>query len=136
LVDTTFNVADGKSYSLFVIDRLSSIEPLIVRDSAASPAAGNAMVRFVNLSPDAASINVTDGEGNALFQNAAFKSVAAFKETSEGEYSFAVKDAVSGGQLLTADDIQLAAGRYYTIILRGFANPPAGNTNVLSLEIL
>jgi hypothetical protein len=41
LIDTTFNVADGKVYSLFVINRLTNIEPLlVVSDSIVAPAGG------------------------------------------------------------------------------------------------
>ena len=53
LIDTTFNFEDGKAYSLFAIDRLSDIEAMLVVDSAAAPAEGKAMVRFINLAPDA-----------------------------------------------------------------------------------
>src|SRR5690349_13511551 len=48
LIDTTLNLVQGKVYSIFVIDKLSSIEALLVRDSAATPGDGNAMVRFVH----------------------------------------------------------------------------------------
>lgn len=32
--------------------------------------------------------------------------------------------------------MEIVPGRYYTIITRGFASPPQGSNNVLSLEIL
>jgi hypothetical protein len=38
LVETTFNVAEGKAYSVFVINTLSALETLVVTDSAAAPA--------------------------------------------------------------------------------------------------
>jgi hypothetical protein len=80
LVDTTFNVAEGKAYSLFVIKNVSGLETLVVTDSSATPASGKAMVRFVHLAPDAASFDFSVSEGNALFGNTSFKQATAFKE--------------------------------------------------------
>lgn len=135
LIDTVFDVAEGKAYSIFVINRLANIETLVVQDSAASPATGKAMVRFVHLSPDAPAVDVADASGS-LFTNTAFKQATAFKEVDAKMYSFEVKSASTGEVLLTADNVDVRAGGFYTIVTRGFAVPPAGNTNVLSVEVL
>ena len=138
LVDTTLNFVQGETYSVFVIDRLSGIEALLVRDSSATPAAGNAMVRFVHLSPDAPAVNVSViGEtGAPLFGSQSFKAASNFKEVSSKTYSFAVKAAGNDTALLTVPDITLRAGKYYTIIIRGFTTPPVGNTNSLSAQVV
>lgn len=138
LIDTTLNLVQGKVYSVFVIDKLSSIEALLVQDSSATPAAGNAMVRFVHLSPDAPAINVavTDQAGDPLFGDQSFKSASAFKEVTARTYSFTVKPAGGDTALLTVPNITLEAGRYYTIIVRGFTAPPNGNNNVLSAQVV
>jgi hypothetical protein len=135
LVDTVFDVAEGKAYSIFVINRLANIETLVVQDSAATPASGKAMVRFVNLSPDAPAIDVASTDGS-LFTNTSFKQATAFRELDAKTYSFDVKSAASGEVLLTAKDVVVRPGGFYTIVTRGFAAPPAGNTNVLSVEVL
>jgi hypothetical protein len=136
LIDTAFSVADGKAYSLFVINRLSNLETFIVRDSAETPASGKAMVRFVHLSPDAAAMEVTvDDEANPLFTQTGFKQATNFQELDAKSYVFKVKSAGSPDQLST-NDLMLREGEYYTLVVRGFATPPAGNTNVLSVELL
>lgn len=136
LADVTFNVAEGKAYSLFVINTLSGIEPLVVVDSAAAPSTGKAMIRFVQLSPDAPSVNVTAKDGTALFPSTSFKQATDFKEIDAKSYSFDVKSEATGEVVLSSNEVALRPGGYYTIVTRGFANPPAGNTNVLSVEIL
>jgi hypothetical protein len=134
LVDTTLTVVDGKAYSLFVINRLSGIETLILEDSSATPAAGKAMVRFVHLAPDADPMDVTANEdATALFGQTGFKQATVFKEVEAKDYTFKV---AGGGKELVTNSVTLREGRYYTIAVRGFASPPAGNTNVLSLEVL
>lgn len=136
LADVTFDVAEGKAYSLFVINTLSGIESLVVADNAAVPAAGKAMIRFVHLSPDAPVVNVGVQDGTSLFDNTSFKHATEFKEVDAKLYSFDIKSATTGEVVLSAKDITIEQGGYYTIVTRGFANPPAGNTNVLSVEIL
>lgn len=138
LIDTTFNFEDQKIYSLFVINRLSDIEALLVVDSTAAPAEGKAMIRFVHLSPDAPAFDITvSGETDStLFANKSFKEATGFQEVEARTYNFEIKNAGGSDVVLTAEDIDIRQGRYYTIVTRGFANPPEGNTNVLSVEVL
>jgi len=138
LIDTTFDFQNGKVYSLFAINRLSNIEALLVVDSAATPATGKAMVRFVNLSPDAPAFDITlEGQAGApLFADQSFKQSSEFKEIDAGTYTFDVKDAGASNVVLSSGDVVLRAGGFYTIITRGFTNPPQGNTNILSVEVL
>jgi hypothetical protein len=138
LVDTTFNFQDGKAYSLFAVDRLSKIEALLVRDSAAVPAEGKAMVRFVHLSPDASSFDVdVQGEtGTPLFADRSFKQATDFKEIDAKQYTFEIKNTGASDVLVSAKDINILPGKFYTIITRGFVSPPQGNTHVLSIEVL
>lgn len=136
LVDSTISVAEGKAYSVFVINTLPSLEILVVEDSSATPASGKAMIRFVHLSPDAPDMVVVGEDGSSVFEGTSFKEATAFKEVDAKNYSFDIKAAASDDVLLSADNINLQAGGYYTIITRGFVTPPGGNTNVLSVEIL
>lgn len=137
LIDTTFNFQDEKAYSLFAINRLSKIEALLVEDSAAVPSAGHAMVRFVHLSPDAPAFDVAVNENETpLFTGKSFKEATAFQEIAADSYAFNLK-AVDGSEVtLTAEGVDILPGRFYTIVVRGFANPPDGNNHILSLEIL
>jgi hypothetical protein len=139
LVDTTFSVADGKAYSVFVINTLSKgLETLIIADSSAAPETGKAMVRFVNLSPDAPAFDViaTSDQSNPLFQNTSFKGATEFKPIDAGTYTFDVKETGTQTSAVSANKINMQPGGFYTIITRGFVNPPTGNSNVLSIEIL
>ena len=137
LIDTTFSFEDGKAYSLFAINRLPDVEALLVVDSAASPVAGKAMVRFVNLSPDASAFEVAVPESAApLFSGKAFKEATQYQEIDAKTYDFQIRNAGASGSVVSAEDVEILPGRYYTIITRGFVNPPQGNSNVLSVEVL
>lgn len=135
LIDTTFNFEDGKAYSLFAINRLSNIEALLVADSAAAPAEGKAMVRFINLAPDAPALDLT-AESTPVFTGKQFKDATQFTEIDANTYTFEVKNAGGTEAMLSARDVDILPGRFYTIITRGFVSPPDGNDHILSLEIL
>lgn len=137
LVDTTITFRDGAFYSLFIVNNLPNVEALAVRDSASAPSEGKAKVRFINLSPDAGSLQVTaNDKDSSIFDAGDFKQPSNFVEMDAASSSFVLKPAGSSDELVTVPDIELRPGRFYTIIARGFANPPAGNNNELSLEVI
>lgn len=138
LVDTTFSLENGKAYSLFAVNTLPDVEALLVVDTAAAPASGKAMVRFVNLSPDAPAFDLaaTQGVTSAEFADKGFKEATAYTEIGADTYTFEVKNTGSSDVVVAAKDVEILPGRYYTIITRGFVNPLAGNNNVLSVEVL
>lgn len=137
LVDTVFTFKPSETYSVFLIDHLSGIEALLVQDTSEVPSDGKAMVRFVHLSPDAASLDVAfDGQDDALFTDQAFKEGSPFKEVPADVTGFDVRAAGNNDALLTVDDLHLKAGKYYTIITRGYKNPPQGNINFFSVQVV
>ncbi len=137
LVDTTINFEDGAFYSVFIVNNLSNVEALAVRDSASAPATGKAKVRFINLSPDAPAFDVTPGENEPpLFLGQAFKLPSNFTEVNAEASAFEIKVAGTSDALVSISDVNLESGKFYTIIARGFANPPSGNNNTLSIEVI
>lgn len=136
LVDTTFNLENGRAYSLFAVDTLPNVKALLVVDSAGTPGSGKAMVRFVNLSPDAEAFNVATDGGTSLFAPRSFKEASEYVEIDADVYTFDLLTADSGDVVVSGTDVEILPGRYYTVIARGFVNPPAGNNNVLSIEVI
>jgi hypothetical protein len=137
LIDTTITLVDGAFYSVFIVNDLPNVEALTVRDSASAPSDGKAKVRFINLSPDAGSLEIaSDDGGSSLFGPREFKQPSHFVEVDATSSSFVLSSPGSSDELVTVSGIELRPGRSYTIIARGFANPPAGNNNELSLEVI
>lgn len=132
--DVTFE--KDKNYSVFAINRLASIEPLVLVDDLTAPAAGKAHVRFVHLSPDAPAVDITTTTGSVVFGNRAFKSATAFTPLDAGAYNLQVRVAGTPTVALTLPTITLEAGKIYTVFARGLLAPPAGNTNTLGAQII
>jgi len=137
LLDTTYNFQPNKAYSVFVAGEVDDLSALIVEDQADEPAEGNALVRLIHLSPDAPAVDFIVGdEDTPLFSDQAFKEATDFTEVAADTYELTVT-AVDGSEaLVSVPDAELEEGDIYTIIVRGFADPPAGNTNDLSIQIV
>lgn len=137
LADTTLLLKQNYSYSVFVINEDATIETVVTIDTAEAPSTGKAMVRFMQLSPDIAPIDVSvEGENADRFSALAYKQGSVFKEMNAGTFKFIMKNATSDDEIFKTNNITLEAGRYYTIISRGYKTPPQGNTNTLNVQIV
>ena len=136
LVDTTVNFEADKAYSMFIADDLDDLTAVVVEDNADAPEAGEALIRMVHLSPDAPAVDLLDGDGTSLFANQAFKQATDFMAVDADTYTLNLNAAGSSDNVLSVPDATFREGGIYTIIVRGFATPPAGNSNSLSIQIL
>lgn len=135
-VDTTLNLENGKAYSVFVVDEYENAGVLVLNDEVDAPAEGKAMVRFLNLSPDGGNVSLNAADNSTpWFADQAFKATSEFKEVDAKLYNLAVTNA-SGTGVLSVPDTDFRGGRYYTILVRGYQTPPAGNNHVLSAEVI
>lgn len=127
----------SKNYSVFACNRLSSIEAVVLEDNLATPAAGQAHIRVVHLSPDAPAVNIgVAGTTTNLFTNLAFKGATAFTPVPAGTYNLEVRLASNNAVALAIPTTTLQAGRIYTVFARGFVTPPSGNTNTLNVSVI
>jgi hypothetical protein len=136
VIDANVDLTRDRNYSIFAINTLSSIEPLVLEDDLTAPASGKAHVRFVHLSPDAPAVDVAVTNGPVLFSNRAFKSATAFTPVDAASYNLEVRLAGTQTVVLTVPNVQLTSGSIYTIFARGFVAPPANNANALGAEII
>ena len=79
VINASLPVTSGSSYTVFASDVVASISPVVLTDDLTAPAAGNAHVRFVHLSPDAPAVDIAVQGGPVLFANKAFKEYTPFK---------------------------------------------------------
>ena len=136
LVNVTYNLAESKLYSLFIVNKLSNLETIIVKDSAGTlTSTGKSGIRLVHLSPDAPAVNIytTGTNGKLLFGAREFKSVTPFTEIDADVYSFEIR-SLDGVKLASVENLSFSSGRFYTLIVRGFVSPPANNSNTLTIQ--
>ncbi|MBF8964801.1 DUF4397 domain-containing protein [Pontibacter sp. FD36] len=136
VINANLDLERNMNYSVFAINTLSNIEPLVLMDDLTAPASGNAHVRFVHLSPDAPAVDVAVTGGPVLFSNSEFKEASPFAPVPTGTYNLEVRLAGTETVVLAVPNVQLASGRIYTVFARGFVSPPAENMNSLGAEII
>jgi len=137
-IDSTLTFKEEKVYSLFAINTKQDMELLAIQDSVKTPATGKANIRIIHLSPDAPAIDIstTGTTGTALANNLSFKGHTEFLELASDKHTIQAKAAGTNDLLLTATDLQLEAGKTYSLLIRGFKTPPTGNTNGFSAQLV
>lgn len=137
LLDTTVTLKDKEFYSVFVVGTENDIEALITEDDIPEVGEGKALVRIVHLSPDTEAVNLLkDEDEDPLFDNIEYKKASTYKEIDAEKTSFDLISSDDDGALSSVSNYDFRAGNVYTIIVRGFSELPAGNSNSLSIQIV
>jgi hypothetical protein len=123
------------AYSVFAVNTVASIEPLLLTDDLTPPAPGNAHVRFIHLSPDAPAVDVAvAGGGPVVFGNKSFKDYTPFTPLPAGTYDLEVRLAGTGTVVLPLPGIKLEAGKIYTVFAKGLVG--GTGTQALGAQII
>ncbi|UKT62283.1 DUF4397 domain-containing protein [Pedobacter mucosus] len=121
LTSGTSILKSGLFYSVFVVDTLKSTKLLVVEDDLKAPETDKAKVRFINLSPGSAALDLAIvGKDAPLFTAKAFKEFTPFTTIDPSDsYSFQVKETGSTEVKVTLPAIKIEKGKIYTIWAKG-----------------
>lgn len=123
------------NYSIFAVDSLSKISPIVLTDDLSTPAAGKAHVRFIHLSPNAPAVDIAvASSGAVVFGNKQFKESTSFTPLDAGDYNLDVRLAGTSTVALVLPKITLESGKIYTIFAKGFLG--ATGVQALGAEII
>ncbi len=134
VIEANVDFMQNKNYSVFAVNSVSSIEPLLIEDDLTEPAQGKAHVRFIHLSPDAPAVDITLTDGTVVFGNKAFKDFTPFTPLDAGSYDLEVRVAGTNTVALDLPVITVEAGKIYTIFAKGFLS--GNGTQQLGAEII
>ena len=148
VAETSVNMADGRSYSIFAYDTLlaSKVKVFTVEDDLSAPAAGKAKVRFIHLSPNTSSTKIAVDlatNNTVLFPNRTYADVvtdgskANFISVDAGTYVVDVRIAGTTAPvppILSVPGIVVEAGKIYTIVAKGILGRPGANA--LSAQLI
>jgi hypothetical protein len=119
-IEANLNLMPGGDYSIFAVDNLSNIAPLVIADDLTSPASGKAHVRFLHLSPNAPAVDIAvAGGGPVVFSNYEFKEYSSFTPLNAGTYNLEVRLAGANTVVLPLPGIVLQDGTIYTVFAKG-----------------
>ena len=132
VLTTSINLEADKAYSLYLVDKQENLDALLVPDDLSLTPTDKAVVRFINLSPDAGTLTLNQTGGTSLSAEQAYKGSSAFATAEAKTYSLEIQDKATGLILAKQEDVTLTAGRTYTIIAAGMVAP---STNEQALRI-
>jgi hypothetical protein len=126
-------LAAGQDYTVAAVGTLATIEPLVLEDNNAAPAAGKAHIRVVHASPDAPNVDIYAAGAGVIVPNLAFKAASDYLPLDAGSYDLQVRVAGTETVALDLPDTALAAGTVYTAFAVGLADgQPALTVNLTS----
>lgn len=121
IASSDLDLVDKKNYTIFLAGPVAAASVIAVEDDLAAPGAGKAKVRFVNLSPDDAKLDIRVKGGDKLATSREYKSVSNFVDVNPGAVTYEVLDQAST-VLFTSQEFNLQEGKIYTIWIKGSAN--------------
>jgi hypothetical protein len=119
VINATLDLKGSTAYTVVAANVVSKIEPIVLTDNLAAPAAGKAHIRVVHASPDAPAVDVAIKGGPVAFSNASFKAATAYAPVDAATYQFEIRPTGTTTAVLTTDPTMLAAGRIYTVFAMG-----------------
>ena len=133
-IDQTITLEPDEDFSVFVVDEYDQATVISLWDNPDPPPAGNASVRFINLSPDSEPLQLKIKDVTIpLTVGQSFKDASQFMNVEAKSQDFQI---TSGGNVvLELPGSELQDQWYYTIYVIGYVSPPTGNTNTLSAQV-
>ena len=122
VIEADLNLEGMINYSVFAVDQVANLSPLVIVDDLTAPAMGTAHVRFIHLSPDAPAVDITTTDGTVVFGNYEFKDYSDFTPLPAGSYNLQVRLAGSETVVLELNGIAVADGNIYTVFAKGLVN--------------
>lgn len=120
VIEADLPIQADVNYSVFAVDEVSNLTPIVIVDDLTAPASGNAHVRFLHLSPDAPAVDITTTDGTVVFGDYSFKEYSNFTPLPAGTYDLQVRLAGTETVVLNLSGISVADGKIYSVFAKGF----------------
>lgn len=137
LLETNLTLEDDSLYSIFFTGEEDDFEALVVNDEILGQEVDGTLIRVVHVSPDAPSVDLAlEDEEGPLFDNVSYRNASDFVEITPGLTSFELRESGEDQVVATVSNINFLPGRVYTLLVRGFVDPPAGSDRTLGVQIV
>lgn len=100
---------------------VSTLMVRLFQDDATPPAAGQAKARVIHLSPDAGPVDILAGDQKVI-EKLEFPNASPYLEVPAGTYSVRVNKAGTNDTVIGPLELNLVAGRNYTVYASGLAS--------------
>lgn len=134
VIEANLDLAKDKAYSVFAINTVANLTPLVLEDNLSTPADGQAHVRFIHLSPNAPSVDITLTDGTVVFGDVEFSEVIDFTPLGAGTYDLQVRVHGTETVVLELNGIELMNQKIYTVFAKGLVG--GSGAQALGAEII
>ncbi|MCB2211884.1 DUF4397 domain-containing protein [bacterium] len=119
VIDADVSLMGEMAYTVAAVGKLDNIQPAVFEDM--TEPGDDVMLRFVHASPDAPAVDITDMDGNVIFENVSFTEVGNYITVPEDQYNLQVRVAGTETIVLTLSNVMLNAETNYTVWAVGLA---------------
>jgi len=119
VVSNMLEINNNSMLTVAAVGTLNDIGLLAISDANEAKRTGNAMIRFLHLSPNAPAVDITLPDGTVIFSNVPYKHITPYIDAMPMSYTLQVRVAGTSDVVLTVPDVDLAADKYYTIYAIG-----------------
>jgi hypothetical protein len=137
LINVNMSLTAGQPYSIFVIDSVNKLRPAAVADSTSVPVGDTAKIRLLNFcinSPSLIAEFFADTSVVLAYSSRTFNdqnsntSQTLFSKIAARSYTLNLKQSSSDSALIISfSNMQFAAGKIYTVYLKGSYDNNAGS---------
>ncbi|HUS13556.1 MAG TPA: DUF4397 domain-containing protein [Chloroflexia bacterium] len=122
VINASATLVAGKAYTVAATGLVANLQPTILMDNLAAPAAGKAHVRVIHASPDAPAVDIAVKDGPVLISNLAFPKDSGYLPVDAGTYNLVVLAAGTKTVALDLAGVKLDAGKIYDVFAVGELN--------------
>ena len=133
LTVTTLRVQANNILTLAVTGLSGDISTQTINDSRRWLNRNRANVRFVQLSPNAPTMDAYWDDALVLAE-LNYKDVSRYLQTAAGSHNLKMRDSLSGANLVESPDVSVGNGKAYTIYIVGDINDRTGLQILVPLE--
>jgi hypothetical protein len=121
VIDAVLALGKDKRITVYAVNKLDDIEPIVSFVDERRTTAGKAKVRFIHASPDAPDVDIklNAGDGPVVFDDTTFKNIEDYIEVDPGSYTFVVTPFNSDDEVIKFNPVTLQADTVYTVVALG-----------------
>ncbi len=134
VIEANLDLMKDKAYSVFAINTVANLTPLVLEDNLSMPADGTAHVRFIHLSPNAPSVDITLTDGTVVFGDVEFSEHIDFTPLPVSSYDLQVRVHGTDTVVLELPGIALMNQKIYTVFAKGLVG--GSGMQALGAEII
>lgn len=119
LVDIDLSIAEGELTTIAVTGVLPQVSLLPAVQTIECPVSGQALVRFIHLSPDAPPVDVTLSDNTSLFIGVEYREVSDYQKIEGGKHQVQVGRSGLENTVLQVPELIFTPDQVYSLYLIG-----------------